>query len=313
MTNKSITVSIPSFNSQNFIKETIKSILQQTRKVDKIIVCDDCSTDKTKEIIKIFKNNKHLNIKFYTNEQNLGYQKNWNKCLEKSTSAYTLILHADDMLKSNTIEKQIKFLQENPEIALVGGYEDFIDENGKLIRKNKNKKTNIYKKGEIYEFVKNHGSYIACSSVLFNMEKIKQVGFFDERYLATDELYWPKVLSQFPIAVLGESLIYRRVHPGQTEYSDFTKKYDKIIEASYAQYKIAEYEKEPLRQKATLRILKEKTARNCIRIALKVFQINKDISTSLKYLKVSFKEYPKIFLSKFFIKFIIKTVLGKIH
>ena len=104
---------------------------------------------------------------------------------------------------------------------MIGGYEDFINENGNLTKKSKPKETKVYQRGQIYEFVLNHGSYIACSSVMFNMEKIRQFGFFDESVLATDELYWPKVLRKFPIAVLGESLINRRIHPGQTEYKDF--------------------------------------------------------------------------------------------
>ena len=86
-----------------------------------------------------------------------------------------------------------------------------------------------------------------------------------------------------------------------------------IVESGKAQYQIAFYEKEQYRQKAILKIIKEKNARNSIRIAQKVFQGQRDITTSFKYLKFAFKEYPKIFFTKFFIKFTIKAALGKIH
>jgi len=307
-----ISVGIPTFNSAKFIKNTIESILFNSYSVNEIIISDDNSEDETLVICQKLQT-RDKSIKIYRNKHNFGYQKNWNKCFKYCKSKYLIILHHDDILKQNAIEKQIKFLNEHPDIALVGGQEDYIDENGIITLEREKIKDKIFNKGNIFEFIKETGSYIPCSSVMFDMEKIRKIGFFDENYLAADELFWPKVLTKFPIAVLGYSLIDRRNHSKQTEYSDFEKKSDKIIEAAYAQNKIAEYEKEPLRQKATLKILNEKTARNCIRIAHKVFQRHRDISTALKYLKVSFKEYPKIFFSKFFIKFTIKAVLGKIH
>lgn len=313
ITNKSITIAIPTFNSEAFILQTIESIFNQSYPINEIIIVDDNSGDETINVIKNSSLYNKESIKITKNLTNLGYAKNWNNCLKYCQTEFLLILHHDDLLKPDAIEKQLHFYNINQEIALVGGQEDTIDENGNRISSKKPTITNVFEKGQILEFVKQTGSYIPCSTVMFNLEKIKQVGFFDEKYLATDELFWPKVLTKFPIAVMGESLINRRIHLGQAENSDFAKKYDKIIEASIAQYQIAFYEKETNRHKATLKLLKEKSARNCIRISLKVFQMERGITTSIKYLKFAFKEYPKIFFTKFFIKFAIKAVLGKIH
>lgn len=291
-----ITAAVPVFNGGKYIREAINSIIEQTIYVDEIIVFDNCSSDETTDVVRmIIDNNPEKNIKLYKNEYNLGYQKNWNKCLENATSDFVLLLHADDMLKPDTIEKQLNFFQEHPELALVGGYEDIIDEYGNLIRESKPKETKIYQRDQIYEFVLNHGSYIACSSVMFNMNKIKQVGFFEENVLATDELYWPKILSKFPIAVLGESLINRRIHPGQSEYSDFKNKSEEIIAASLAQYKIADYEKRPELRKKIKRLIQEKNARNGVRIA---FKVRKNPKMFIRYLLFSLKENPSIIFTK---------------
>jgi glycosyltransferase involved in cell wall biosynthesis len=312
MISLNVTVAIPSFNSEPFLIKTVESILAQTKTVDEIVIIDDCSTDKSYEIA-CGLSEKYNNIKAYKNDYNQGYARNWNKCLQIASNNLILILHSDDILKPTAIEMQLNYIANNSEFALVGGQEDFIDEDGNLISSKYPIDTKIFKKGQILEFVIQTGSYIPCSSVMFNMQKIQQVGFFNENYLATDELFWSKVLNEFPIAVMGESLINRRIHSGQAEYSDFANKFDELIESAKAQYQIAIYEKESFRQNATLKILKRKMARNSIRIAQKVFQMERDITTSFKYLSVAFKEDPKIFLTKFFIKFTIKAFLGKIH
>ncbi|MGK9369485.1 glycosyltransferase family 2 protein [Melioribacter sp. Ez-97] len=307
-----VTVAIPVYNGKKFIRNAIDSILKQRNLVKSIFVIDDASNDGIDDIIKEYQSKTEI-IEYYKNPTNLGYPKNWNNCFYHCKTKYLIILHQDDELTLNSIEKLINFIQNHPDVALVGGLEDFIDEKGRLISKSHTKETKIFQKGQIYEFVKETGSYIPCSSVMFDMEKIRNVGFFDENYLATDELFWPKVLTKFPIAILGESLILRRIHPEQTEYSDFANKFDKIIEAAKEQYHIASYEENLFQRRKTLKILQEKASRNCIRIAYKVFKTQKDFYTALRYLKVAWKEYPKIFFSKFFIKFSIKAILGKIH
>jgi len=306
-----ITVAIPSYNSEKFIKDAIDSISNQTYLVNEIIVTDDDSKDSTINMIEELKSYDQR-IKLFSNESNLGYQKNWNKCFEYCLSKYLVILHHDDILKGDCLEKQISFLNENPEFALVGGQEDLIDEKGNIFLKNEVGVNQIFQKGEIFRFINENGSYIPCSSVMFNMDKIKEVGYFDERYLATDELFWPKILEFFPIAILGNTLVNRRIHPAQTEYNDFSNKFNDIINSAKAQYHIADYEKDNLRRKTTLHLLKKKLARNCIRIAYKVFEYKKDVILSLRYLKVALIEYPQIFLSKFILRFIFDTLFRKV-
>jgi len=305
-----VTIAIPAYNSENYIIQALISVLQQTYKVDEILVVDDCSKDSSINAINVFiEKNKNHKINLIKNEVNLGYQKNWNKCLELATSDYVLLLHSDDMLKPYAIEKQMRYFKEHPEVALVGGYEDFIDERGNLKRENEPKETNIYNTGQIFEFVTNHNSYIACSSVLFNMEKINHVGFFDENVLGTDELYWPRVLTKYPIAVLGESLINRRIHSGQTEYSDFNKNFYSIITAGYTQMEVIfEYEKRAEFKIKIKNILK-------LKFSLSLLKISKYVTNSgnyplgFKYFIYSFKFYPLIPFRKTFWKTIAHIVL----
>jgi glycosyltransferase involved in cell wall biosynthesis len=309
MKNKTITVAIPAYNAEEFILDTINSVLIQSHSVNEIIVCDDSSKDDTVEIVrKIIKLEKH-NIKLLINRDNLGYQKNWNKCLENASSDFALLLHADDLLKPDTIDKQLQFFQEHPEVALVGGYEDFIDEKGNLKRENEPKETNIYNTGQIFEFVTNHNSYIACSSVLFNMEKINQVGFFNENILGTDELYWPRVLTKFPIAVLGESLINRRIHQEQTEYKDFVENYKKVIGAYPEFQKIIQYESRSQMKLKLKLYFKKKFSLSALSIARIVMLHSRKLWLSFLYIVAAIKIDFKIFKSKKLYKTIMVTIL----
>ena len=220
----SVTVAIPVYNGERFLESAVESVVKQDHPVSEIIIIDDHSTDNTHEIVEKLKleiNN--LNIKYYKNIKNIGYPKNWNRCFELCKTRFLIILHQDDELKKYCVRMQLNFLEKNDAIALVGGFEDSIDSEGRLIKKQKKRETRIFEKGKIFEFATQTGFYIPCSSVMFDMEKIRNVGYFDEDVIATDELYWPKVLSKYPIAIIGESLINRRAHPDQAEYRDFIR------------------------------------------------------------------------------------------
>lgn len=238
-----ITIAIPLYNGEKYIRDTLHSIIRQTIGVATVIIIDDASTDKSFEIINEIKSQENVtNFQYVKNEINIGYLQNWNKCFNLCATKYLIILHQDDVLKTNAVHGLFNFLSSHPDVALVGGGEDFIDEYGQIIVTRKPGNTRLYNTGEIYEFVTNQNSYIACSSVMFDMEKVQNVGYFDTDVIGADELYWPKVLMKYPIAILGESLIFRRIHPEQTEYKDFILLEKQSLEIHRKFYRILEYE-----------------------------------------------------------------------
>ena len=292
-----VTVAIPTYNGEKFIEYALKSVLDLSYPVQDIIIMDDASEDRTIQIIqKIQVQFPQKNVRYFINHQNMGYPINWNKCFEYCTTDYLLILHQDDMLKKNIIHKYLDFFNHHAEIALVGSQEDYINENGKSINKKDTIPNQIYAKNEIYEFVSQTGSYIPCSSVMFNMRKIRKVGFFDTDVIATDELYWPRVLTEYSIAVLGESLIYRRIHPGQTANGDFIKYDKKAIEFYEKFFRMIDYETRPKYQKRLTSFLKYKFSSSYIRcIAVSVAK-NGERYIAIKYIGRAIRIYPQIIL-----------------
>jgi glycosyltransferase involved in cell wall biosynthesis len=291
---KKITIAIPVFNGEKYITEALGSIVNQTVKVDKILVCDNQSTDNTRNIVEeFFSEHKGYESRLHINESNIGYQRNFNKCMELCDTEYLLLLSSDDCLKPYAIEKQIAFYESHPDFALVGGNADSIDENGKLIHQPLPIETQIYKKGKILEFVKNNRLFMFVSSILLNMEFINQIGYWDD-YAGPDERYWPKVLQSFAIAVLGESLMDRRIHTGQTAKLDYASKFSELIVSLKANETVANYESTPERIDELKSILKKQNSESSIMMGSSVLRDYGKLWVALKYWSFGIKKHPAV-------------------
>jgi len=92
-----IITAIPVFNGEPFILQTLASVARQTLRPDRVVVLDNCSTDRTEEIVKNFTG---IKCEFIRNEKNLGLFGNLNRCLELAPETEFLhLLHADDLVK----------------------------------------------------------------------------------------------------------------------------------------------------------------------------------------------------------------------
>ena len=119
-----VSVLLPTYNTkEDWLKESIESVLNQTFQDFEIIVLDDGSKTSPEAVIKSFNDDR---IKFYINETNLGVGKTRNKLIELATGEYVAFQDSDDISLPTRLEKQVKFLDENPDFTGVsGGCETF--------------------------------------------------------------------------------------------------------------------------------------------------------------------------------------------
>lgn len=312
---KGITVAIPLYNGAKYIKNALQSIFNQTTKVNHIIVVDDNSNDhSTEEVMNIIKLRPDYDIRYYRNSKNLGYPVNWNKCFEYCTTKFLVILHQDDKLVPNAIHLQVNKLLENDDLALTGGQQDLVRDDGLVFKQNGNKVDKLYEKGQIYEFVTEQKFYIPCSSVMFNMEKINQTGYFETNVLGTDEHFWPRVLTKFPIAVLGSTLIHRTIHPGQAEWSDFYHKHKEIMKMIKRYQRFVDYEqREELREELLQFLTVGLSETFLLGIAQAVIRNQKSSGTALFYLYNGVRLNPLLpFTSKRFWKVVSMGVFNQL-
>jgi len=123
--NPLVSVVIPVHNGEKYIKESIDSCLDQTYKDIKIIVVDDKSEDRTLEILKGYGEK----ITVIPVEKQNGLGNVINIGIRKSKGKYIARMDADDIMYPTRIEKQVQYLESNPNCVAVGGQIDIIDEN----------------------------------------------------------------------------------------------------------------------------------------------------------------------------------------
>lgn len=115
-----ISACIITYNHEKFIAEAIEGALMQKVNFDyEIVICDDCSTDKTRDIITKYKKKYPNKIKLYLNEKNLGINRNWAKSLQLCSGEYIAICEGDDFWTDpKKLQIQSDFLDNNPDFAL---------------------------------------------------------------------------------------------------------------------------------------------------------------------------------------------------
>ncbi|MBR6572633.1 MAG: glycosyltransferase [Clostridia bacterium] len=115
MTEISIIMSV--YNGEEYLEETIQSVINQTFKNWEFIIINDCSTDSTAQILEDFAS-KDERIKVYPNEVNLKLPASLNKAISLSQGKYIARMDADDICLPDRFEKQYKFMEENSDVAL---------------------------------------------------------------------------------------------------------------------------------------------------------------------------------------------------
>lgn len=113
-----VTVLMTAFNAEKYIDEAIKSILGQTFKKFTFLVINDGSTDSTEQIILSYDDSR---IQYVKNPENIGLIKSLNKGLDLIETKYLTRMDADDISLTDRLEKQIRFMEENPNIDISGG------------------------------------------------------------------------------------------------------------------------------------------------------------------------------------------------
>jgi glycosyltransferase involved in cell wall biosynthesis len=129
-----VSIGTLSYNSSAFIRETIESVILQTYENWEYVICDDCSTDDTVEIIKSYNNPR---IKLFVNEKNLGYYENGKRLTRLLKGDFIKILDHDDVLYADCVRRQAGILSTMADAAIVTCDADIINAAGKKLFVNK--------------------------------------------------------------------------------------------------------------------------------------------------------------------------------
>ncbi|CAI6150574.1 MAG: hypothetical protein SPLUMA2_SPLUMAMAG2_01781 [uncultured Sulfurimonas sp.] len=186
--NNKVSIIIPTYNGEKYIKETIDSCVNQSHSNVEIVVIDDCSSDNTVSILKSYKDK----ICLYFNESNQGITKNVNKGVELCTGDYFILLGHDDVLLEKHIELMLSEFDED--IMSVYCNSVIIDANNNelSVLLNNDIQNKKIKNPLVHLAVNN---FISSCGMIHKTEIFKKFGGWDEEYKNYGEwLFYIKML-----------------------------------------------------------------------------------------------------------------------
>jgi glycosyltransferase involved in cell wall biosynthesis len=118
-----VSVILSAYNAEKYLAIAVKSILDQTFGDFELFLINDASTDGTGDIIRSFSDTRIIHI---NNGINLGVAVSANKCMDAANGEYIARMDADDISLPHRFERQVKFMDENPDIGICGSWIDTI-------------------------------------------------------------------------------------------------------------------------------------------------------------------------------------------
>lgn len=201
-----VSVIIPSYNSEQFIRNSILSIINQSFSLWELLIVDDASTDSTVDIIMSFDDPRIRVIRLNENRGNYHAR---NIGLENAVGKYIAMLDSDDISLPNRIQLQYNYLENNSAVGAIGTSFIIIDEHGNYINK-------IDRSMEPFEFQVNliNDNILLHSSLFIKKELIEKYGLkYQTSYLyAADYDFVFNCSKHFPVVSLGDYCVLYRFH-----------------------------------------------------------------------------------------------------
>ena len=211
-----VSVIMPSWNTSNFIAESIQSVINQTYENWELIIVDDCSTDNTDDVVAKFTDKR---IRYFKNEKNSGAALSRNRALREARGEWIAFLDSDDLWNPDKLEHQINFMNEHGYTLSYTEYEK-IDEGSKTLQ--------IYVSGP--EKVNKHKmynyDYIGQLTMMYSAEKFGLIQIKDIKknndYAIRLQLYKKPDTCAY---LLKENLAQYRVRKVSISHDKFRRKF----------------------------------------------------------------------------------------
>lgn len=209
-----VSIMLPDYNGGELVRESIESVLAQTYTDYVLYLIDNGSTkDNTREILHSYTDSRIVHVDVDVND---GTSSAYNAVLNKITTPWVAIIHADDLWYPTKLEKQMAFLEQHPDYCILGTWYDYIDINSKVIGTSKEPLTAWDKVEEKYNA--NQMVVFCHPSIVFNREVAINAGGFRQEFWPTDDAdMWQRMLETGGKAcIYPEVLTMYRIHNAST-------------------------------------------------------------------------------------------------
>lgn len=229
-----VSICIPTYNGEQYLSETLDSIICQSIKNFEIIIGDDCSHDNTLKIISNYQSKIKQSIRFLKNSKRLGIGANWNNTITQAKGKYVKMLFQDDVMAPHCLETFVETLESDPTIGLVASKRDFIiDKDYKVEAQTWLKLHGNLQKSLMASHFENgilDKSFIRSklfftsplnkigepSCTMFRRDLLQKVGYFNVNLKQKlDYEFYYRLLKHSHIKIIEEKLISIRLHGNQ--------------------------------------------------------------------------------------------------
>ena len=213
-----ISVILPVYNAENYVATAIESILAQTYTDFELLIFNDGSSDRSKEIIRGYNDPR---IKLFDDSMNAGLVARLNMGIELATGKYIARMDADDVALTTRFKKQVDFLESNPEIGVCGAwiYELATPD--------------MYER--VYKYVETHEEIcvkllrqnsFAHPAVMMRRSVLMDHGIrYEQEYFPSEDFrLWTRLMQFTRFYNIPQTLLYYRVHPNQTSTLELPNK-----------------------------------------------------------------------------------------
>jgi len=202
-----VTVLMPVYNAEKYLREAIESILNQTFTDFEFLIINDGSTDSSKEISLSYSDSR---IRYVENEKNLGIIDTLNKGIDLAKGEYIARMDADDISLSERLQKQVAFMNKNQDIDICGSQIKII---GAEIY------SNYAINNDDIRIMLLENNHLAHPTVIVRKHKIKQVKYSNYK-AAEDYKLWIEMAKYSKLANIDKPLLHYRYHQNQISNID---------------------------------------------------------------------------------------------
>ncbi len=207
-----VSVIVPAYNAAPFLRDALESVLRQTYADWEVVVVDDGSTDRTKDVVEACIPAFDGRLR-YVYQENRGCAAARNTAIAVSSGELIALLDADDIWLEKRLESGVRVLDEHPEVGLVHAQVIRIDPEGNIIGKPP-LPPEKYLSGRIAQHIYARRAHLLVPTVLFRRCCVDAAGNFDESFRATEDRdLWFRIARSFDVAYLNEVVAHYRVLP----------------------------------------------------------------------------------------------------
>lgn len=199
------------YNGEEFVGESIRSVVEQDFTDFEFIIIDDCSTDRSVGILQKAADC-DSRVKLVRNRENIGLTKSLNKGMALVTGQYVARQDADDESLPGRFSRQVAYLDKHPDVGVVSGAHEIVDAGGEVVH--------IQRAPEAHYML----TWILCTghnamshpTTMFRTHVVKELGGYDESFYAgQDYELWCRVMEKAQLAFMANVEVRRQYHSGQ--------------------------------------------------------------------------------------------------